>query len=343
MKPAPQNRKAKPSRDQDRTTRKSDRKKIFVHGLHPFTKEEEIVEIFSQYCKVKDLSMKRADKLGRNRGYAFFTAPNSKVARRIIQSEHILHGRKIHCDLKHETPEEELRNHRKRVFLGGISKKISDQELIDFFSQFRKVRTAYGIVNIKGDRKNFGYVDYFNEEAALNAINSSPVFINGRRVEVHPFKKPKTRGRGHQNSKKLKKSKQTPSKKNQNLEKNSSKKSENRFKKNQDNQVIIRDGLSLSAPERPKQEELTEVANLALPNMAEGVLSCFMNKKGEQLIDLSTAYITASMNDDLYLANQLFYAIEDLKRELFFGDYMHGLVGFEGQDNPVQIIHSQKR
>lgn len=79
---------------------------IFVHGLHPFTTREDIIETFSPLCTIHNLQFKRNPITGKHKGYAFFEVEDFETAQKLINMTHILHGRKIHCDFKNSDPEE---------------------------------------------------------------------------------------------------------------------------------------------------------------------------------------------------------------------------------------------
>lgn len=175
--------------DQVNARRMSNKVKIFVHGLHPLTTEQDIKETFQAFCKIYDLDLKRADIEGTNRGYAFFSVSDMKTAEGLIHNQHFLHGRKIFCDLKHASRSQEKKSHMRRVFVTGIARSISDDDISQHFSRFGKIRVAYTIKDIQGVRKNYGYVDFYDEKAAARAINNSPMIIKGREIEARPFKK----------------------------------------------------------------------------------------------------------------------------------------------------------
>lgn len=176
-------------KDQVNARRMSSQIKIFVHGLHPFTTEQDIIDTFQPFCKIYDLDLKRADIEGTNRGYAFFSVSDMKTAEGLIHNQHFLHGRKIFCDLKHASRSQEKKSHQRRVFITGIARSITDDDISQHFSRFGKVRVAYTIKDIQGVRKNYGYVDFYDERAAAQAIQHSPMMIKGRNIEARPFKK----------------------------------------------------------------------------------------------------------------------------------------------------------
>ena len=170
--------------------------KIFVHGLHPDTTCEELLDTFSPFCEITELIFKRDPVTGKHNGYAFFTVPTPEDAVRLVEADHHLHGRFIHCDLKHTDPEEQLKNQRRRLFVGGLRKCITDEELKRAFERFGRVRAAYTIKDDNGKSKSFGYVDFADEESAKRALETTTMMVGKRKVDLRPFKRRKKKNEG---------------------------------------------------------------------------------------------------------------------------------------------------
>lgn len=162
---------------------------IFVHGLHPFTTKKDIEETFMPICQLRNLQFRKNKYTGKHKGYAFFDVDSMDIANKLINMSHTLHDRKIHCDFKNNDPEEKKLGERKRVFVGGLSKETTNDDLAKVFKKFGTVRAAYTIKNLEGESKGFGYVDYFTVSAAKAAATEGKVIINGRKVDVRAFKR----------------------------------------------------------------------------------------------------------------------------------------------------------
>lgn len=163
--------------------------KIFVHGLHPFTTSEDLHNTFSKHCQITDLVFKKNPKTGKHNGYAFFSVPSKEIAQKLIKEDHTLHNRMIHCDLKHNNIEDQKRNQRRRLFIGGLPRNISDIELTNIFKKFGNVRAAYSIKDLDGRSKNFGYVDFCDEKTAEKVLEIGSIRIKNKMVEVKPYVK----------------------------------------------------------------------------------------------------------------------------------------------------------
>lgn len=305
---------------QDKQNSYPQKVQIFVHGLHPFTKEQDIIDTFRPHCLIQDLTFKRNQKTGKHKGYAFFTVPSKEIGIKLTKTEHILLGRRIHCDLRENDAGQLRKNQNKRVFIGGIPQTASNEELTLFFSKFGRVRAAYAIKDLSGGRKNYGFVDFYEEASAIQAVEKSPVFIKGKKVDVKAYKK-----------------------------KNSQNKHTSRRTKKQDIDRRVRE-LSFhsisSTTTQPNSQNLQECTpgnssqkstsrsedaktgfnyGIALPDFKHKVLGCFMNNKGHQIADLMRIYMIALMNNDHVKAKQCFEKVQVLKSQVFRGDYMNKL------------------
>lgn len=166
-----------------RTTR------IFVHGLHPFTTTQDLITCFSRIGAIHDIEFRKDHWTGKHNGYAFFSVKDVETAEKMVKSNHSLHGRKIHCDLRHTDPKHQMMNQKKRLFVGGIPKFATDDQLTAFFSKWGEVRAAYSIKNLEGKSKSYGFVDFFNHETAEEVLKAAPLEFKGRRIDVRPYKK----------------------------------------------------------------------------------------------------------------------------------------------------------
>ena len=57
------------------------------------------------------------------------------------------------------------------------------------FKRFGRVRAAYSIKDLEGNSKTYGYVDFHDEKSARKALACKPIYIEGKAVDVKPYKK----------------------------------------------------------------------------------------------------------------------------------------------------------
>lgn len=312
------------SQDRQTTNSNNNPQRIFVHGLHPFTNETDLIETFRPFCVIKELCFKRNPVTGKHKGFAFFTVANKQIAESLINSEHELHGRKIHCDYRHKDQSGKRSIQRKRVFIGGIPGTASDQDLTSFFSQFGKVRAAYAIKDFSGARKNYGYVDFMEEQSSLEAVRCSPVFIKGKKVDVRLYKKKGSNNQNRQSRRKSSNHSRFSREREPSIHSFSS--ASTQPNQNSPKQLI---GQSLSqelfSPNQDRKQTTKTIYTSALPNFQDRPLGCFMNRKGEKIALLMSQFMMAMMNNDHIKAKFYFGNIQNLKNEIFSGQYMNGI------------------
>lgn len=174
----------------------SSRVPIFVHGLHPDSTKQDLLDIFEPVCKVSQLQLNRDKRTGRHKGYAFFEVETMDDARRLVNGSHYLHGRNIHCDFKKGSQREKrIGGDNKRVFVGGLSQGTTDEQMRLAFLKFGDIRAAYTIKDMKGKSKRFGYVDFVEDTAAANAAKRKNIMIDGKKIDIKRFKRKEPRGK----------------------------------------------------------------------------------------------------------------------------------------------------
>lgn len=82
------------------------------------------------------------------------------------------------------------------IYVGNLSFKVSDQELMEVFEKFGDVTSAKVIKDREtGRSKGFGFVEIENEAAAQTAIDTlDGTEINGRTVKVNKARPKETAG-----------------------------------------------------------------------------------------------------------------------------------------------------
>lgn len=99
--------------------------------IFPFLAEE-LREHFGQYGDIESINVKTDPQTGRSRGFAFivYTAADS-IDRVTAVTEHIINNKKV-------DPKKAKARHGK-IFVGGLTTEISDDEIKTYFGQFGNV------------------------------------------------------------------------------------------------------------------------------------------------------------------------------------------------------------
>lgn len=97
---------------------------------------EELRDHFSAYGEIESINVKTDPNTGRSRGFAFivFKAPDS-IDKVMSAGDHTINNKKV-------DPKKAKARHGK-IFVGGLSSEISDDEIKNFFNNFGTVRIYF--------------------------------------------------------------------------------------------------------------------------------------------------------------------------------------------------------
>lgn len=93
---------------------------------------EELREHFASYGEIESINVKTDPTTGRSRGFAFivFSQPDS-IDKVMAAGDHIINNKKV-------DPKKAKARHGK-IFVGGLSNELSDDDIKNFFNQFGTV------------------------------------------------------------------------------------------------------------------------------------------------------------------------------------------------------------
>lgn len=102
--------------------------------------KEELREHFGQYGDIESINVKTDPQTGRSRGFAFivYTSPEA-IEKVTAVPEHVINNKKV-------DPKKAKARHGK-IFVGGLTSEISDEEIKTFFGQFGNV----SVINMKNE------------------------------------------------------------------------------------------------------------------------------------------------------------------------------------------------
>lgn len=130
--------------------------RIFVGGLPPNVSSDSLKEHFEQFGEVNRVDLKFRED-GNCKGFGFVLFKDIDVVEMILSefSTHLFDDRQITCQRSKKPGEEgEKGDPNSRVFVGGLARGTTDQELETYFSQFGKLRnvdlkTGYAFVTFQ--------------------------------------------------------------------------------------------------------------------------------------------------------------------------------------------------
>ncbi|XP_075976305.1 RNA-binding protein squid isoform X1 [Anticarsia gemmatalis] len=159
-----------PGRDDDR--------KLFVGGLSWETTDKELRDHFSAYGEIESINVKTDPNTGRSRGFAFivFKAPDS-IDKVMAAGEHTINNKKV-------DPKKAKARHGK-IFVGGLSSEISDDEIKNFFSNFGTIiEVEMPFDKTKNQRKGFCFITFESEQVVNELLKTPKQTISGKEVDV---------------------------------------------------------------------------------------------------------------------------------------------------------------
>ncbi|XP_053200824.1 LOW QUALITY PROTEIN: heterogeneous nuclear ribonucleoprotein D-like-A [Panonychus citri] len=152
--------------------------KLFLGGLSWDTSEEDIINYFSKYGQILDVTIKYDPVSGHPRGFGFITFASSDCIDNVLRAgPHTLKNKLI------DPKRAKSRPISKKVFVGGIDANTSESEIRRHFNKFGKIEgIELPYDRQRGKRREFCFIIFENEEAADVAVKESKQTIDGRSV-----------------------------------------------------------------------------------------------------------------------------------------------------------------
>ncbi|XP_011636966.1 RNA-binding protein squid isoform X2 [Pogonomyrmex barbatus] len=153
-------------------------RKLFVGGLSWETTDKELREHFSAYGDIESINVKTDPNTGRSRGFAFIVFAKAESLDKIMSAgDHIINNKKV-------DPKKAKARHGK-IFVGGLSTELSDDDIKSFFSQFGTiVEMEMPFDKTKNQRKGFCFITFESEQVVNELLKTSKQTINGKEVDV---------------------------------------------------------------------------------------------------------------------------------------------------------------
>jgi len=160
------------------TTTRDDDRKLFVGGLSWETSEKELRDHFSKFGEIESINVKTDPQTGRSRGFAFIVFTNTDAIEKVdAAGDHIINNKKV-------DPKKAKARHGK-IFVGGLTTEISDDEIRTYFSQFGNiVDVEMPFDKQKSQRKGFCFITFDTEQVVNELLKTPKQKISGKEVDV---------------------------------------------------------------------------------------------------------------------------------------------------------------
>jgi len=164
-------------------------RKLFIGGLNYATTEEEMREHFEQFGTLEDCVVMKFSDSGRSRGFGFVTFTEASMLDCCQNNRpHNLGGKTL--ETKRATPRRdsgkpEAQMSVKKIFIGGLSDEMEDDDIRDYFIQFGAIMNVEQLKwNDTGKKRGFGFVEFDDYDPVDKIVLIGKHVLKNRRLEV---------------------------------------------------------------------------------------------------------------------------------------------------------------
>ncbi|XP_035784089.1 RNA-binding protein squid-like isoform X1 [Anopheles albimanus] len=160
------------------TSVRDDDRKLFVGGLSWETSDKDLKEHFSAYGDIESINVKTDPNTGRSRGFAFIVYKSADSIEKVVAAgDHVINNKKV-------DPKKAKARYGK-IFVGGLTSEISDEEIKIFFGQFGNiVEVEMPFDKQKNQRKGFCFITFDSEQVVNELLKTPKQTISGKEVDV---------------------------------------------------------------------------------------------------------------------------------------------------------------
>jgi RNA recognition motif-containing protein len=166
--------------------------KLFVGGLSIQMKEKDIKSYFSSFGQIRSVKVIRNQKRV-SKCYAFMWMEDESTMKTILESKsHKINGRVVDVNFVIDAKKEAVRRMNelklKKLFVGGLSKCTSSEELKQYFESFGEVRSCFVICRPDSKvSRRFGYVEFTDPQVAQSVLENQGLYLKGNNISCRRF------------------------------------------------------------------------------------------------------------------------------------------------------------
>ena len=170
--------------------------RIYVGSINFEVGEEQLKTMFGPFGPLKSVSMSWDPITQKHKGFAFIDYETPEAAQLALDqmNGNFLSGRNIKVGRPSNMPQaqaiiEEIQRdalNYNRVYIGGIHKDLSVEDIQSVFEAFGKIRSCdLAPASVPGRHKGFGFIEYDSIQSCLDAISSMNQFdLGGQLLRV---------------------------------------------------------------------------------------------------------------------------------------------------------------
>ena len=158
--------------------------RLFVGGLTQATREEDLLEYFSQFGQVTHTKIKISKKKQYSKCYGFITCQDMSTKLLILQSEHYIKGKKVDVNLpipKSNSNKFKEELYKRKIFIPNLDFRVTKAALKHYFEKYGEVSKVYKVRDVMKEcgTKFIGYVEFSKPETREKVMNASTVHCIG--------------------------------------------------------------------------------------------------------------------------------------------------------------------
>jgi len=162
---------------------------LFIAGFGAEVSEENLFNYFSKFGCVGQVKIKRKlNDATKTSGFGFISISPLTTLTDIVSEEHYLSGQKIQCQkaLSHAEASKRKRDEKcRKVFVGGLPRKLSNEQLCHYFKQFGVIEKGYVVKSSStGVARGFGFVVYKERKSLELALSQAEHIIGSKSVRI---------------------------------------------------------------------------------------------------------------------------------------------------------------
>lgn len=166
--------------------------KLFVGGLSIQMKEKDIKSYFSGFGQIRSVKVIRNQKRV-SKCYAFMWMEDESTMKTILENKsHKINGRVVDVNFVIDAKKEAVRRMNelklKKLFVGGLSKCTTSEELKQYFESFGEVRSCFVICRPDSKvSRRFGYVEFTDSQVAQTVLENQGLYLKGNNISCRRF------------------------------------------------------------------------------------------------------------------------------------------------------------
>lgn len=162
---------------------------LFIGGLTASMGQEEISTLLKEIGPIHDLQLATDPQNGALKGYAFFKVRSGRVACSFLSKKIKVGSKSLFCQLKSPKTKKEIEKvERLRIFIRGELISIQEENLMDYFEQYGKVKLVQILKDFKtGLSQNIAFIEFYSKDCVQRATQIKYQKIQGVEIQVQNY------------------------------------------------------------------------------------------------------------------------------------------------------------